>query len=98
MTTDEDAFLDGIRAQPDDDALRLVYADWLEERGDPRAELVRVQCELARLDVRRSRRRELERRERELIGEHFDEWIAPLMDAGAASVRIERGLIEAENG
>jgi hypothetical protein len=28
---------------------RLVYADWLDERGDPRGEFIRVQCELARL-------------------------------------------------
>src|SRR5262249_7610438 len=26
-----------------------VYADWLEERGDPRGEFIRVQCQLARL-------------------------------------------------
>ena len=32
----------------DDDAARLVYADWLEQRGDlPRADLIRAQCELA---------------------------------------------------
>jgi hypothetical protein len=28
---------------------RLVYADWLEERGDPRAELLRLDCQLVRL-------------------------------------------------
>src|SRR5438132_275740 len=30
----DDAFLRTIAAAPDDDAPRLVYADWLEERGD----------------------------------------------------------------
>jgi uncharacterized protein (TIGR02996 family) len=45
----EDAFLQAIRDAPDDDAPRLVYADWLDESGDPaRAELIRVQCELVR--------------------------------------------------
>jgi uncharacterized protein (TIGR02996 family) len=29
-----DALLTGILADPDDDARRLVYADWLEEHGD----------------------------------------------------------------
>ena len=44
------ALLEAIRASPDDDAPRLVYADWLEEHGDqPRAEFIRVQCALARL-------------------------------------------------
>ena len=44
------AFLQSIIAAPDDDAPRLVYADWLEEHGgEPeRAEFIRVQCELAR--------------------------------------------------
>src|SRR5437762_6481710 len=42
--------LNAIRAQPDDDVLRLAYADWLEENDDPeRAAFVRVQCRLAAL-------------------------------------------------
>ena len=43
----EEDFLGAIRATPGDTALRLAYADWLEERGDPRHELVRV-CEAMR--------------------------------------------------
>jgi uncharacterized protein (TIGR02996 family) len=40
--------LQAILDQPDDDALRLVYADWLEEHGEQdRAELIRVQIALA---------------------------------------------------
>ena len=31
--TDERGFLEAIIAEPDDDDLRLIYADWLEERG-----------------------------------------------------------------
>ncbi len=43
--TDEQAFLDAIGATPDDDMPRLVYADWLEERGfSDRAEYIRLQC------------------------------------------------------
>src|SRR5262245_58863227 len=41
------AFLKAIAEAPDDDGPRLVYADWLEEHGDPaRAEFIRVRCEL----------------------------------------------------
>jgi uncharacterized protein (TIGR02996 family) len=40
---DEPALMQAILANPTDDAPRLVYADWLEERGDPRAELLRIQ-------------------------------------------------------
>jgi uncharacterized protein (TIGR02996 family) len=47
---DEDAFLRAIQAAPDDDAPRLVYADWLDELGDPtstaRAELLRLEVRL----------------------------------------------------
>lgn len=43
-------FLEQILAEPSEDAPRLVYADWLEEHGDAdRAELIRLQCERAKL-------------------------------------------------
>ena len=35
--TDEDAFETALDANPEDWALRLVYADWLQERDDDRA-------------------------------------------------------------
>src|SRR5262249_36968134 len=35
------AFLDAILEAPEDDAVRLIYADWLEEQGDPRGEFIR---------------------------------------------------------
>jgi uncharacterized protein (TIGR02996 family) len=44
----DDAFLRQILAHPFDDGPRLVYADRLDERGDPRGEFIRVQCEIAR--------------------------------------------------
>jgi len=43
---DERSFLSMISADPSDPTRRLVYADWLEERGDPRSELVRLQARL----------------------------------------------------
>jgi uncharacterized protein (TIGR02996 family) len=50
--TDDSAFIRAIAADPDDDAPRLVYADYLEESGDPsrkaRAELIRFQVSAAR--------------------------------------------------
>src|SRR5262245_51089708 len=42
----ETPFLEAIKAAPDDVAARLVYADWLEERGDQRGELIRLQEEM----------------------------------------------------
>lgn len=41
-------FWQDIIANPDDDAPRLIYADWLEEQGQlHRAEFIRTQCHLA---------------------------------------------------
>jgi uncharacterized protein (TIGR02996 family) len=34
MNADEDRFIRAIAAAPNDEATRLVYADWLEERGE----------------------------------------------------------------
>jgi uncharacterized protein (TIGR02996 family) len=73
--TDDPGLLQAILDDPEDDGLRLVYADWLEEHGEPeRAEFIRVQIELAR-DPRRG---DLEARERALLKEHEEEWAGPL--------------------
>mgnify|MGYP001806658983 CR=1 FL=1 len=43
-------FLAAVCASPDDDLPRLVFADWLDEHGDPaRAEFIRLQCHTARV-------------------------------------------------
>jgi uncharacterized protein (TIGR02996 family) len=48
MTDNLDALLQAILATPDDDDLRLVYADAITEDGqEDRAEFIRVQIELA---------------------------------------------------
>ena len=66
MTT-EDAFILDILEYPDDDTPRLVYADWLDDHGDPeRGELIRVQCALARLVRDSLEARPLKRRVEEL--------------------------------
>jgi uncharacterized protein (TIGR02996 family) len=53
-TPQDEAFLQSIIESPDDDAPRLIYADWLDDHGDKRdrdrAEFIRVQCQLAVLN------------------------------------------------
>jgi uncharacterized protein (TIGR02996 family) len=45
-------YLRAVLAMPDDDGPRLCAADWWDEQGAAeRAEFVRVQCELARLEA-----------------------------------------------
>jgi uncharacterized protein (TIGR02996 family) len=39
---DEAAFLRAMQEHPDDASMRLVFSDWLEERGDARCELIRL--------------------------------------------------------
>jgi uncharacterized protein (TIGR02996 family) len=72
---EEEAFLAGIRRRPADNALRLVYADWLEERGEERrAEYLRVLCRW--LDHPPSADRQLIERERELRAGLGRGWLA----------------------
>jgi uncharacterized protein (TIGR02996 family) len=64
MAVDEEALLEAIKSDTTD-ASRLVYADWLEERGDTRrAEYVRLELELHRLGPAAKDPVHLERRQR----------------------------------
>ena len=57
-----------IVANADEDTPRLVYADWLDENGDPdRAEFIRVQCRLADLSPAEPDWIDLTERQDELI-------------------------------
>jgi uncharacterized protein (TIGR02996 family) len=76
-----DGFLRAILDEPDDDVHRLVYADWLEERGDPRGEFIRAQVEAAALPDGDPRRAVPEARANELRRRHHEEWDRPLLDA-----------------
>jgi uncharacterized protein (TIGR02996 family) len=50
--SDEAAFLVAIGRAPEDDTARLVYADWLQERNDPRAEYVRLEVRYHQMSAR----------------------------------------------
>jgi uncharacterized protein (TIGR02996 family) len=66
--TENKALLATILENPDDDAPRLVYADWLEEQGDVvRAEFIRIECQLEHLRVRSRICHALEFRARQLL-------------------------------
>jgi uncharacterized protein (TIGR02996 family) len=87
--TNED-FLREIHADPDDEAIRRVYADWLIERGDPHGELIVLQCERA---AGRSHKASL-KREKELLEAHRAKWLGPIAGAvGKDGVTFERGFL-----
>ncbi len=84
--------LQAILAEPDNDALRLVCADWWDEQGEAaRAEFVRVQVELTMRegyagtdrsrwsDELKRRMEKLRRREQELLEKHGSIWIAEML-------------------
>jgi uncharacterized protein (TIGR02996 family) len=90
----ERAFLDDVIERPDDDAPRLVYADWLQDHGqEDRAEFIRVQCRLAAMDESDPERPALAERERELLDRYAVEWAMPLQ-AVIMEWSYRRGFID----
>ncbi|MBA3541722.1 MAG: TIGR02996 domain-containing protein [Deltaproteobacteria bacterium] len=85
-------FLAEIAAAYDDDAPRLVYADWLQSQGDPLGELIVVQCERARLERWDPKQRLLKDREDQLLITFRRRWLPELDDDVAAEFR--RGFVE----
>src|SRR6516162_10243136 len=74
--TEHEGFLDAIKAEPDDDTPRLIYADWLDDHGQPeRAEFIRLQIESARLPEGDPRAAEFDVRAEEILAEHEIEWL-----------------------
>lgn len=105
IDADERRLLDAVVAEPDQDAPRLVYADWLITRTDPqlaaRGELIVVQCALEQLQDTDEHNR-LKARDFELVERHGNTWCAHV---GLGAVRynwydseweadFQRGFIE----
>src|SRR4051812_9792088 len=92
MSETERALLRAILDDIDDDAVRLVYADYLEERGDPRGEFIRLQ-----IAGHRDESKEPSAREQELLERHLAEWTSEAQPFDRRKVRLdfERGFIAA---
>src|SRR5262249_24353507 len=93
----ERAFLQAIREEPQDDAHRLIYADWPEEQGGParaaRAAFIRAQCRLAALPADDPQFDRLEDEAADLLAEYEDDWTRPLHGV-AQEWRFARGFVE----
>jgi uncharacterized protein (TIGR02996 family) len=98
----DDPFLQTLLAEPDDETTRLVYADWLEERGDPqsvaRSEFLRISHRLRQTKRRVSRRTELEGSLRKLSEIAGAEWADRLHPYRGARVRVRRGIFAGMEG
>jgi len=90
MTQDE-AFLQDIVAHPEDNSLRLIYADWLDEQGDPRAGFLRLEAEFTALPETDKRKKQLRKRLRKLQQGLPPDWLARLdrTNIENCSVRFE---------
>ncbi len=94
MNPEELALLQAVCANPDDDLPRLVYADWLEEQGQPdRAEFIRLQLENHRQGLTLASCEDRTVRETTLFTQHFSEWIGHLPAALQENVEFRRGFI-----
>ncbi len=91
--SDESGFLEAIIEEPDDDGLRLIYADWLEERGDPRGEFIRLEVELARGVEDEARRFAMTARRDALEQQFADAWLGSL-GPNLHRGQFRRGLLE----
>ena len=91
-------FVRAVAAEPDDDTVRLAFADWLDEQGKSgRAQFVRVQVERARLDEFDPRQSELFAAEQRLLVEHADDIIGRFRGIDE-DFRLRRGFVEMVQG
>src|SRR6476660_7613688 len=77
-----------VKQQPDEDRLRLILADWLEDNGDAAD---RARAELIRLQVRGGEGPEDQARLRPLITAHRRAWLGPIA-TWDAKAQFHRGL------
>lgn len=82
--------LSQIHREPDNDDARRVYADWLVEQGNPRGELIHLQCERAAGRGTGA----MARREGQLLKEHKKDWLDGLERvARNEHIEFERGFV-----
>jgi uncharacterized protein (TIGR02996 family) len=86
--SDDLAFIRGLLANPEDNSLRLVYADWLEDRGDPRSTFLRLEVALHETEPA-SRSGDLRERLHQARSDLDARWLA-LIDRPQAGWRIVR--------
>jgi uncharacterized protein (TIGR02996 family) len=94
--TDEHSLLSAIAAYPEDDTVRLAFADFVEESGKPeRAEFIRLQVELSRTRENGLGRRALVVRNRFFHNQYVPAWREELPQLpGIEWGDFNRGLVE----
>jgi uncharacterized protein (TIGR02996 family) len=79
---ERESLLQAVIESPDDNAVRLVYADWLQEHGQgtdhDRAQFIRLQVQAEQQPAHSRRRCELKWEAERLLGRHRREWLSVL--------------------
>src|SRR5262245_59429136 len=92
------ALLRAAKRQPDDDAPRLVLADWLQEHGDDedraRAEYIRLDLRLARMQDHIVEDEAVKRRDFDLFAGHWRQWCCTPKANMPPFFSIPRGLLK----
>jgi uncharacterized protein (TIGR02996 family) len=86
--SEEARFLQAMLAEPNNVRLRLVAADWLEEHGDARGELIRLSHELTRATKVRKREEKETRLQALLAGR-----LMPLVPVQTNSIGMKLALV-----
>lgn len=91
---DETAFLEALRENRRDETLRLVYADWLEERDALRATYLRVESELRQTWTYENPRRDLTTEMWRIRPQLDEQWLAQvrLCTTPPPPIRVEKYL------
>lgn len=89
---ESEELLAAIVENPWDDGPRLIYADWLDEKGSTeRAEFIRTQIQLSRINQYHADYTFLKQRERELLKDFSSQWKIPGLKARQ---EFTRGFVE----
>ncbi|HWE28339.1 MAG TPA: TIGR02996 domain-containing protein, partial [Polyangia bacterium] len=86
--------LDAVLAAPHDDAPRLIYANWLQQRGNPRGDFIKVQIALANAPDEAATKA-LRLQEANLLEDHEVEWLSAVgLTRTCDVVHFARGFID----
>lgn len=92
--TEGDSLYRAVLDNPEDDAPRLVFADWLDEYGRPeRAEFIRVQCAMDRVPAGTGRWRPLFERSQQIERAWRADWTGPAQEL-VLEARLGRGFVD----
>lgn len=93
----EDVFVRDVLDNPEDDAVRLICADWLTDQIAPekaaRGDFIHLQCQRTRLPADDPEASDMLAAERDLLAEYQADWVGSLADE-VERFEFRRGFVE----